>query len=81
MHFIRVATLSIAKGLVTLNSLYLVFNSQLLSHNYFEVIYNFIESCVKLASKFKNSTTPKLHITSGRGRLWGPAPKSEMLTM
>ena len=42
--------------------MYLVFNSQLLSHNYFEVIYNFIESCVQLASKFKNSTTPKLHI-------------------
>ena len=42
--------------------MYLVFNSQLLSHNYFEVIYNFIESCVQLASKFKNLTTPKLYI-------------------
>ena len=42
--------------------MYLVFNSQLLSHNYLEAIYNFIESCVQLASKFKNSTTPKLHI-------------------
>ena len=42
--------------------MYLVFNSQLLSHNYFEVIYNFIESCVQLASRLKNSTTPKLHI-------------------
>ena len=60
--------------LSNLNLLYIVSNSQLLCHNYCEVIDNFTESWVKLASQFKLSTTPKLHITSGRGRLRGPAP-------
>ena len=44
------------------SSLYIVSHSQLLSLNYCEVINNFNESCVKLASKFKLSTTSKLHI-------------------
>ena len=48
--------------LLNLNSLYIVCNSQLLPHNYCEVIDNFSESWIKLASKFQLSTTPKLHI-------------------
>ena len=48
--------------LSNLNSLYIVSNSQLLPHNYCEVIDNFTASWVKLASQFKLSTTPKLHI-------------------
>ena len=48
--------------LSNLNLLYIVSNSQLLCHNYCEVIDNFTESWVKLASQFKLSTTPKLHI-------------------
>ena len=42
--------------------MYIVSHSQLLSLNYCEVIDNFTESCVKLAPKFKLSTTPDLHI-------------------
>ena len=45
-----------------MNSLYIVSNSQLLSNNYCEVIDNFTESWVKLASKFKLSITSELHI-------------------
>ena len=53
---------------------FIVYNSKFLYFNYCEVIDNFTESWVKLVSKFRLSTTPKLHITSGRGGLWGPAP-------
>ena len=45
--------------------MYIVSHSQLLSLNHCEVINNFTESCVKLASKFKLSTTSKLHIIIG----------------
>ena len=47
---------------LNLKSLYIVSNSQLLPHNYCQVIDNFSQSWIKLASKFKLSTTPKLHI-------------------
>ena len=62
MHFIQGCNTINVKGPVPLNSLFIVSNSKLLSFNYCEVIDNFTESWVKLASQFKLSTTPKLHI-------------------
>ena len=48
--------------LSNLNLLYIVSNSQLLPHNYCQVIDSFSRSCLKLSTKFKLSTTPKIHI-------------------
>ena len=48
--------------LFNLKVIYKVSNSQLLPHNYCQVIDNFSESWLKLSTKYKLSTTPKIHI-------------------
>ena len=48
--------------LLAIRSLHLVCNSQVLPHNYTEVIDKFSSSWFQLKQKFNISTTPKVHI-------------------
>ena len=48
--------------LLVMRSLHLVCNSQVLPHNYTEVIDKFSSSWFQLKQKFNISTTPKVHI-------------------
>ena len=50
------------QALLDLKALHITCNSQVLPHNYCEVIDNFTRSWCNLSTKFNLSTTPKIHI-------------------
>ena len=59
---IPVSLIEFEYALLALKALHITCNSQMLPHNYCQVIDNFARAWCNLSKKFNISTTPKIHI-------------------